>query len=143
MKKDLAIELIRSMQLVQRHVRQQLALEKRHGFSMSQIRILSVLSEQSYSLSDLADFVGVDVTSMSRMIKVLEKRGFVSRRTGVKDRRRVDFELTAKGIKAHLKVSEEVREELRQQLKILSHSEAEQMESSLGVLRKMFAVNLR
>jgi|GEM_PF-2854273 len=143
MKKDLAVELIRAMQLVQRHVRQKLALEKSHGFSMSQIRTLSVLAEQTYSLSDLADFAGVDITSMSRMIQVLEKRGLVSRRTGLKDRRRVDFELTAKGMKAHLKVSEAVREELRGQLKILSNSEAKNMEDALGILRKIFEVSPR
>lgn len=140
-RKDLAVELIKATQLVQRYLRQQIKKDDRHEFSMSQIRILSVLEDRSYSLSDIADFVGVDITSMSRMIKTLERRGLVSRKTGEDDRRRVDFELTAKGARTHQKVSERVRDELREHLRSLSVSEAENIESAVGLLRKMFEVS--
>jgi MarR family transcriptional regulator for hemolysin len=142
-RKDLAVELIKTMQLVQRHVRQQIKKDDRLEFSMSQIRILSVLEDRSYSLSDIADFVGVDITSMSRMIKTLERRGLVSRRTATEDRRRVDFELTGKGRRAHQLASGRVRDELRHQLRGLSSSEAENVEAALSSLRKMFDVGVK
>jgi DNA-binding MarR family transcriptional regulator len=141
MKTDLAVELIRTMQLVQRYVRRYLVKESRAGFSMSQIRILSVLVENSYSLSDLAEFVGVEVTSMSRMIQVLEKRDLVSRQISARDRRKVHFELTPKGRKAHAKVSTVVREQLRGHLKNLSRPEAEEIERALEILQGLFKVN--
>lgn len=70
-----------------------------HDVSVSQLRILLFLAEQTRGMriSDLADEQGLAVSTMTRNVDLLEKKGLITRQTGAEDRRTVMVELTARG----------------------------------------------
>ncbi len=53
--------------------------------------------EKLRSPSDIAQFIGVDRTAISRALRQMEKNGFLNRESGKSDRRTTDVVLTEKG----------------------------------------------
>ena len=73
----------------------------REGVSVSQLRVLLSLSRDEaharMRISDLAEEQGLAVSTMTRNVMVLEKKGWVSRHVGDHDRRVVFIQLTEPG----------------------------------------------
>jgi len=70
------------------------------GLRGTQFTILTVLSRsEGLSISDLAEYLVMDRTTLTRNLKPLEKEGFLKVLPGLEDRRSRCIELTTKGKK--------------------------------------------
>jgi DNA-binding MarR family transcriptional regulator len=65
--------------------------------SVTQLRLIGILRDRSPSMAALADFLGLDRSSVSGLIDRAEKRGLVARRTSADDARVTLVDLTAAG----------------------------------------------
>lgn len=99
------------------YLTRQLAL---HGIDMTieQFKVMVVLwKEGSSTQQNIADFVGKDKTSVTRLIAGLEKRSLIQRATACQDKRCNHVTLTPQGIALEqptMKVLEEATQSLHQ-----------------------------
>lgn len=69
-----------------------------HDLSVTQLRLLGVLRDRTPSMAEIADFLGLDRSSVSGLIDRAEKRDLVARRTSAQDARVTIIDLTPTGI---------------------------------------------
>jgi DNA-binding MarR family transcriptional regulator len=67
------------------------------GLTPTKLRALSVLAESSLRVGELAERVGLDDTTATRLVDGLESGGLVARRPSTDDRRVIAIELTPRG----------------------------------------------
>jgi DNA-binding MarR family transcriptional regulator len=101
--------------------------------------LLSVLVEQSRTLTELAALQGVSLPTMSSSITAMAERGWVRRAVPEKDRRVVMIEVTATGRGALERVARCAEAHLAEVLAPLDPPSRRRLHSGLGVLRKVFA----
>jgi MarR family transcriptional regulator, lower aerobic nicotinate degradation pathway regulator len=65
--------------------------------SVTQLRLIGILRDRSPSMAVLADFLGLDRSSVSGLVDRAEKRGLVVRRPSSEDARVTLIDLTAAG----------------------------------------------
>jgi DNA-binding MarR family transcriptional regulator len=70
-----------------------------HDLSLTQLRLLGVLRDRTPSMAEIADFLGLDRSSVSGLIDRAEKRDLVARRTSAEDARVTIIDLTPAGIR--------------------------------------------
>lgn len=83
-----------------------------HDLSLTQMRLLGVLSDRRPRMSDLAVFLGLDKSTMSGLIDRAERRGLVARGKNAEDRRAVDVFLTPTGRRLTKRLQSDVRRAL-------------------------------
>ena len=92
---QLLIALARAYQAIERGVRPQLAEQ---GLGMTEFAVLEVLYHKgALPLGEIRDRILVTGATTTYVVKKLEERGLMRRRTGVEDQRVVIGELTPKG----------------------------------------------
>jgi MarR family 2-MHQ and catechol resistance regulon transcriptional repressor len=92
---QLVIALGRSMQAIERGIRPYLVAS---GLSLTEFAVLEVLYHKgALPLGDIRDRILVTGASTTYVVKKLEERGFMRRRTSAEDQRVVFGELTPKG----------------------------------------------
>ena len=111
--------------------------------------LLTKLSEQPRTLTELATLWGVSLPTMSNSITALVQRGWVQRITpGLtpfsvtshkKDRRMVTLEITAAGRAALERVGRSAERRIAEVLAPLDAASRRRMQAGLTVLRKVFA----
>lgn len=72
-------------------------LEDQFEISLNESMILCLLYDKPYKSSDIALHLGISNSRISRILMDVEKRKFISRSTGTRDRREMFFTLTSKG----------------------------------------------
>lgn len=108
------------------------------SLNSAHLGLLAMLTERPCNLSELADYQGVSLPTMSGSISRLESRGWVQRVRSTADRRVVMVELTPKG---HLRLAEMVQQAesyLVDLLGNLTSAEKETLADGLTVLQKLF-----
>lgn len=69
-----------------------------HGVTLSQHYILDTLyRRKTMSMNGLSEELGLAVSTVTRIVDILVRDGFLSRKSAVEDRRKVCVELTEKG----------------------------------------------
>jgi DNA-binding MarR family transcriptional regulator len=68
-----------------------------HDLSLTQLRVLAILRDREPKLSEVADHLGLERSSVSGLIDRAVARGLVRREASVDDRRAVRLSLTAEG----------------------------------------------
>ena len=68
-----------------------------HDLSLTQMRVLAILRDRRVRMSGLADFLGLDKSTISGLVDRAEKRGLLQRGPNAADGRAVDVYLTAAG----------------------------------------------
>ena len=68
-----------------------------HDLSLTQLRVLAILSDRRVRMSELASYLGLDRSTMSGLIDRAEKRALVKRAPSATDGRAVDVFLSANG----------------------------------------------
>jgi len=64
-----------------------------------QLKLVKIVSlTEGYSVSDVAEFLGVSIAAASRAVDRLVRRGLIDRTTAEEDRRAVHLSLTEKGL---------------------------------------------
>jgi DNA-binding MarR family transcriptional regulator len=99
---DAAHALIEGVPRLGRLMRQDLRRHSAGLFTEPQFRVMAVLyREGGQCLSGLADYQGVSLPTMSKLIQGLEARDLISRERDQEDRRRVLLSLTPEGVEAY------------------------------------------
>jgi len=101
--------------------------------------LLSVLSERSRTLTELAALQGVSLPTMSSSISAMADRGWVKRLGAEKDRRTMLIEVTGTGRAALERVSRCAESHLAEVLAPLDAGSRRRLQHGLGVLRQIFA----
>jgi DNA-binding MarR family transcriptional regulator len=70
----------------------------KHDLSLTQLRVLAILRDRRVRLSDLADYLGLDKSTISGLVDRAEKRGLLQRAPNPADGRATDVFLTAEGM---------------------------------------------
>lgn len=99
---DAAHALIEGVPRLARLMRQDLRRHSAGLFTEPQFRVMAVLyREGEQCLSGLADYQGVSLPTMSKLIQGLESRDLIGRERDSEDRRRVLLSLTSEGVTAY------------------------------------------
>ncbi|MGP7999253.1 MAG: MarR family winged helix-turn-helix transcriptional regulator [Streptosporangiaceae bacterium] len=69
-----------------------------HDLSLTQLRVLAILRDRRARISELADYLGLDKSTVSGLVDRAEKRGLLQRAPNPADGRAVDIFLTAGGM---------------------------------------------
>jgi len=69
-----------------------------HDLSLTQLRVLAILRLRRVRMSELADYLGLDKSTISGLVDRAEKRGLLRRAPNPADGRATDVFLTAEGV---------------------------------------------
>ena len=69
-----------------------------HDLSLTQLRVLAILRDRRVRMSELADYLGLDKSTISGLVDRAEKRGLLQRAPNPADGRATDVFLTAEGL---------------------------------------------
>jgi DNA-binding MarR family transcriptional regulator len=117
-----------------REFRKDMRSSRSATLTVPQFRIMAQLRYGPANNRSLAEFQGVSVAAMSRMIDWLSKNGLVERLEDKNDRRNVSVQLTPKGRKNFESFRKEARKRLQKRLSTLKPSEQEQLNHGLAAL---------
>src|SRR5438309_12072429 len=101
--------------------------------------LLTMLSAQPRTLTELAALQGVSLPTMSNSISAMVHRGWVKRTAPEGDRRVVMIEVTAAGRAALERVGKCAEAHLAEVLAPVDVTSRRHLQAGLGVLRKVFA----
>ena len=101
--------------------------------------LLTMLSTQPRTLTELAGLQGVSLPTMSNSISAMVQRGWVRRMGPAKDRRVVIIEVTPTGKAALERVGRAAEAHLADMLVPLDMAARRQLQAGLGVLRRTFS----
>lgn len=68
-----------------------------HDLSLSQMRLLGILRDRRLRMAALAEYLGLDRSTMSGLVDRAEKRGLIARTPSATDGRAVEVSITAEG----------------------------------------------
>jgi len=68
-----------------------------HDLSLTQLRVIAILRDRRVKMSELANYLGLDKSTISGLVDRAEQRGLLRRAPNPADRRAVDVFLTAEG----------------------------------------------
>jgi DNA-binding MarR family transcriptional regulator len=83
-----------------------------NDLSLTQLRVFGILRDRRLRMTELADFLGLEKSTMSGLIDRAEKRGLVQRAPSAMDRRAIEVFLTPQGLQAAERVHQRVQQEL-------------------------------
>jgi DNA-binding MarR family transcriptional regulator len=69
-----------------------------HDLSLTQLRMLGILRDRRLKMSELADYLGLDKSTVSGLVDRAERRGLLQRAPNLADRRAVDVQLSPDGM---------------------------------------------
>jgi DNA-binding MarR family transcriptional regulator len=123
------------MQFIRRHVRSL----RGHELTVPQIRTLYWVSRGGRpSLSEAADYIGLSLPAMSRLVEGLVKKGLMTRTACEDDRRHVRLALTGRG-QAELDAAwEGTRARLADELASLPAGQRRTIQEAMNALRPVF-----
>ena len=70
-----------------------------HDLSLTQLRVLGILRDRRLKMSRLADYLGLDRSTLSGLVERAERRDLLLRSANPDDGRAVDVALTATGLR--------------------------------------------
>ena len=133
-----AREILRIVPLVMRTV----AAELRAAGELpapAHFHLLTMLSQQPRTLTELAALLGVSLPTMSNSVSALVQRGWVRRTAPTRDRRVVIIEVTPAGKLTVERVGRCAESHLAVALAPLNGAARQRLQAGLGVLRRVFA----
>ena len=134
-----AREILETVPLVMRFIRNQVGRHHTTGPSLPQFRTLTFLGRMNNaSLSAVAEHLGLSLPAMSRLINGLVNKRLVVRQTVLTNRRQIALTLTAQGRATLEKVRGEIRWQLAGSLKALSATEQKTIQRGIRVLHRVF-----
>lgn len=136
---DCAREILEVVPLVMQVLRTEMRSQRGPELSVPHFRVLAYLNRnEGASLSDVADYLGLRLPSMSTLVDGLVTRGLVSREPSPRDRRRIALCLTARGQSTLATARRAAQASLGRLLSTLSPEERATVANALRVLRPLF-----
>ena len=122
-KQNCANDILDTVPMVMRIIRKQMR-QHRSGLNVPQFRTLCLCStEPGSSLSDVADFIGLSLPAMSRLVDGLVDWNLIEREPSVDDRRHIRLSVTSSGKTAVREARQLAQDHLDGQLAGLSATE--------------------
>jgi DNA-binding MarR family transcriptional regulator len=137
-----AQEVLEAIPLVMRLIRNYMR-QHRSGLTVPQFRTLCYLSNTPQSsLSDVADFIGLSLPAMSRMVDGLVDKGLLDRRTCQNDRRHVRLSVTPLGETTVAESRQLAQEQLAEVVRRLTPQQQSEVASTMRLVRDIFTPEL-
>ena len=121
-----------------RAIRKEMRWLAQPELTVAQFRILTRLDICPHTNKQLSEWMGISAASMCRTLDVLVRRGYVTRKTAIEDRREVNLVLTTKGKRKFDSIEQATRRMLKEKLSILSAKDRERLRTGLALVRKVF-----
>jgi DNA-binding MarR family transcriptional regulator len=106
-----------------------------HDLSLTQLRVLAILRNRRPRMTALADYLGLEKSTMSGLVDRAERRGLLERVPGAGDGRAVDVQLSTAGAEIVDRVHDTIREALAPMTSELGPAEQRRLQN---LLRRMF-----
>lgn len=110
------------------------AIGAKHELSLTQMRVFGILRDRRLTMTALADYLGLDKSTMTGLVSRAEKRGLVERAPSVRDRRSVEVFLSPDGLAQAATVAAEVATALESVLAGVADADRERLEGLLSGL---------
>ncbi len=137
---EAARQVLDSVPLVMRTIRAEFRRQRSSDLSVPQFRTLAYVdSNDGASLSSVANYIGLTLPSMSKLVDDLVSRGLVIRDEHQADRRRICLSLTSQGRSELETVHNHTQTILAEKLSSLTKEELDSITHSLQVLSDLFA----
>lgn len=134
-----ARELLEVMPLVMQDLRRTMRSHSAPDLRVPELRSLAFLRHNPGSnLTDLAEYIGVSLPSMSKLVDTLTYRGYIDRKPDPGDRRRVRLGLTESGQAVLSSAREAVKRAFAQRLAKLAPAELDSVTRGLELLHQLF-----
>jgi len=95
-----------------------------HDLSLTQLRVLAILRDRRVQMSELADYLGLDKSTVSGLVDRAERRGLVRRMPNPLDGRGVDVLLSKTGAELAERGAAEIAQSLSPMTSALTPAEA-------------------
>ncbi len=103
-----------------------------HELSLTQLRMMAILRDRTPTMADLADFLGLERSSVSGLIDRAARRGLVQRTASRSDGRAVQVSLTPDGHRLAGQVTGEVAALIAPMTSTLNGGEQKRLAQLLG-----------
>jgi DNA-binding MarR family transcriptional regulator len=131
--------VLETVPLVMRIIRREFRSHRGPGFSVPEFRSLAFLNRTpGASLGELAEHIGIEAPTASKLVETLVQRGLVKRQEDPRDRRRMSLTILPKGKKSIDEATEQTRQFMVQRLAHLSEDERKQVLSAMSLLKGAF-----
>jgi DNA-binding MarR family transcriptional regulator len=107
-----------------------------HDLSLTQLRVLAILRDRRIKISELADYLGLDKSTISSLVDRAERRGLVRRVPNPLDRRGVDVLLSPAGMELADRGAAQIARSLSPMTSALTRAEAHRV---TALLERMLA----
>jgi DNA-binding MarR family transcriptional regulator len=102
-----------------------------HDLSLTQLRVLAILRDRRVKMSELADYLGLDKSTVSGLVDRAEKRGLLRRAPNPLDGRGVDVLLTTGGAELAERGAAEIAQSLSPMTSALTTAETRRLTALL------------
>jgi DNA-binding MarR family transcriptional regulator len=134
-----ATQMIETIPLVMQFMRRQMRQASRHELSIPQLRTLYFVSlHERPSLSDAADFIGLSLPAMSRLVDLLVRKSLLSRTACPNDRRHIRLGITARGQSALDVAWNGCHEKLVEEVEAMTIDQRDSISAAMEILRSTF-----
>jgi len=131
--------LLTALPHVMRFIRTEVQGHRNGELTIPQFRALVfVAHNDSASLSELAEHLGLSMPAASRTVDLLVKRGLLNRQTRIDDRRSVSLSLTKRGQAAVRTVERIIQKALAVRFKAMSPADLAAVRQATDVLHRVF-----
>jgi DNA-binding MarR family transcriptional regulator len=136
---DCAQAVLDTVPLVMRNIRSELRSHRTRDLSVPQFRILLFIKNHpEASISDVAEYIGLTLPTLSKMIDLLVARQWVTRVPCSEDRRRMQLGLTERGLILIDQSQESTRASLAARFEGLPAEELDRVMHAMQVLHGIF-----
>jgi MarR family transcriptional regulator for hemolysin len=137
-----AQEILEIVPVVMRTIRAELRRHRAADLSVPQFRTLAFIDRNvNASLSDVAEYIGLTLPSMSKIVDGLVTRKFITRQTRPTDRRCMTLALTTRGQAALQSSRAATRASLAADLAALSDRQRDTIVHAMEILRSVFTLH--
>lgn len=131
--------VLETIPLVMRVIRREFRSHRGPGFNVPEFRSLAFINRSpGASLSELAEHIGIEAPTASKLVETLVQRGLVRRQEDPRDRRRMSLTILPKGKKSIDEAIEHTRQFMVQRLAHLSDEERKTVLSAMALLKDAF-----
>jgi DNA-binding MarR family transcriptional regulator len=102
-----------------------------HDLSLTQLRVLAILRDRRVKMSELADYLGLDKSTISGLVDRAEKRGLLQRIPNPVDGRGVDVVLSSEGMELAERGASQIARSLSPMTGTLTRAEAHRLATLL------------
>ena len=102
-----------------------------HDLSLTQLRVLAILRDRRVKMSELADYLGLDKSTISGLVDRAEKRGLLQRIPNPIDGRGVDVALSTEGMELADRGASQIARSLSPMTSTLTRAEAHRLTALL------------